>query len=51
MNKIKNVALVLILALSFDSYSQTTVNSLQELIPFFDDDNVNIKLAPRYLYY
>ncbi|WP_406683248.1 T9SS type A sorting domain-containing protein [Seonamhaeicola sp. MEBiC1930] len=26
--------------------AQTTVNSLEELLPYLDDDNVNIKLAP-----
>ena len=28
------------------SYSQVIVNSLEELNPYLDDDNVNIKLAP-----
>ncbi|WP_406683249.1 T9SS type A sorting domain-containing protein [Seonamhaeicola sp. MEBiC1930] len=28
------------------SQAQTTVNSLAELLPYLDDDNVNIKLAP-----
>ncbi|MEP1487558.1 MAG: carbohydrate-binding protein [Algibacter sp.] len=27
-------------------FSQTTVNSLQELLPYLDDDNVDIKLTP-----
>ena len=27
-------------------YSQTTVNSLQELLPYLNQDNANIKLAP-----
>ena len=28
------------------SFAQTTVNSLQELLPYLNQDNVNVKLAP-----
>ena len=34
------------LLLSMVSFGQITVGSLQELKPFLDDDNVNIKLSP-----
>lgn len=43
-----SVPLLLIIVSLFSSsvYSQITVSSLAELLPYLDDDSVNIKLAP-----
>lgn len=41
-----NMIIVLVL-LSQIIHAQTTVNSLADLLPYLDDDNVNVKLAPN----
>ncbi len=46
-----SVKLIIVLAAVFVfsglySYAQITVNSLPELLPYLDDDNVSVKLAP-----
>ncbi|WP_406683251.1 T9SS type A sorting domain-containing protein [Seonamhaeicola sp. MEBiC1930] len=42
----KAIVLMLLISLSPNIWAQTEVNSLEELLPYLDDDNVNIKLAP-----
>ncbi len=44
--KAHHTVLILLLLISTTLFSQTTVNSLSQLLPYLDDDNVNVKLAP-----
>ncbi|WP_372752093.1 Ig-like domain-containing protein [Mariniflexile sp.] len=48
MKNLKKVALLLLAYLSahLSAYTQTTVNSMAELLPYLDDDGVNIIMAP-----
>ncbi|SHJ76445.1 Por secretion system C-terminal sorting domain-containing protein [Reichenbachiella agariperforans] len=46
-SKLKRLVALAVLLLTMTTvYAQTTVSSLSQLIPYLDDDNVNVKLAP-----
>ena len=40
------LTLGIFLSMSIKTYAQITVNSLSELLPYLDENNVNVKLAP-----
>ena len=42
----KKILLLLLTFTTWNSFSQTTVNSLQQLLPYLNDNNVRVKLAP-----
>ncbi|MEP5341836.1 MAG: hypothetical protein ABJL44_05155 [Algibacter sp.] len=44
--KCKLFFIVLFLSICLKTYSQIEVNSLSELFPYLDDDNVDVKLSP-----
>ncbi len=45
--RINNAAfIVFLLFIGTTAFSQTTVNSLTQLLPYLDDNNANVKLAP-----
>ncbi|WP_339884903.1 right-handed parallel beta-helix repeat-containing protein [Polaribacter vadi] len=46
IKKVGQLALCLFLLTSVAAYSQITVNSLSELLPYLEKDNVDVKLAP-----
>ncbi|WP_406683276.1 hypothetical protein N1F78_11345 [Seonamhaeicola sp. MEBiC1930] len=45
-NRVTKILLILTICITSSVFSQITVNSLSELMPYLDDNNVSVKLKP-----